>query len=62
VTRLKRLYLNGKLLDTPHPFEEELGWLVSTNHTLVTENISRIEEEAGRTADPMDLPETCLFR
>jgi len=31
---LKKLYLN-KLLEVPHPFDEELGWLVSTNHRLV---------------------------
>lgn len=54
---MKRLYLKGKLLDVPHPFEEELGWLVSTNHRLVMENISRIEEEADGTADHMDLAE-----
>jgi hypothetical protein len=57
VARLKRLYLKGKLLDLPHPFEEELGWLVSTNHRLVMENVSRIEEEAVATADHLDLPE-----
>ena len=55
--RLKRLYLGGKLLDVPHPFEEELGWLVSTNHTLVMENISRIEQDAVPTDDEPDLSE-----
>jgi hypothetical protein len=55
--RLKRLSLNGKLLDVPHPFEEELGWLVSTNHTLVMENISRIEQDAVATDDEPDLSE-----
>ena len=55
--RLTRLYLGGKLLDGPHPFEEELGWLVSTNHTLVMENISRIEQDAVPTDDEPDLSE-----
>ena len=55
--RLKKLYLNGKLLDLPHEFEEELGWLVSTNHTFVMENISRIEKEAVATDDHLDLGE-----
>ena len=55
--RLKKLYLNGKLLEVPHPFEEELGWLVSTNHRLVMENISHIEKEAVATDDHLDLGE-----
>jgi hypothetical protein len=56
VTRLKKLYLKGKLLDVPHPFEEELGWLVRTNHTLVLESISRIEREeiALENLDPIE--------
>ena len=57
MARLKRLYLKGRFLDLPHPFEEELDWLVSINHRLVMENISRIEEQQESTADPIDLPE-----
>jgi hypothetical protein len=45
LARLKKLYLKGKLLNVPHPFEEELGWLVRTNHRLVLESISRIERD-----------------
>src|SRR5205807_7875993 len=33
----------------------ELGWLVSTNHRLVMENIARIEAEAVATDDHLDL-------
>ena len=57
MARLKRLYLGGKLLDLPHPFEEELGWIVSTNHKLLMENISRIEDEADDTSDHFDFAE-----
>jgi len=45
MTRLKRLYLDGKLLDVTHPFEEEVDCLVRTNHTFVMTNISRLEKE-----------------
>lgn len=57
MARLKRLYLDGKLIHTTHPFEEELDWLVSMNHKLVMEDITRIEEQQESTADPLDLPE-----
>jgi hypothetical protein len=41
----------------PHPFEEELGWLVRTNHTLVLESISSIEREeiALENLDPTEI-------
>jgi hypothetical protein len=57
LTRLKKLYLKGKLLDVPHPFEEELGWLVRTNHRLVLESISRIERDeiALDNLDPTEI-------
>lgn len=55
--RLKKLYLGGKLLDLPHPFEEELDCLVSINHRLLMENISRLEQEATVTGDGFDLIE-----
>ncbi len=45
MTRLKKLYLKGKLLDVAHPFEDELGWLVRTNHRLALESIARLERE-----------------
>lgn len=57
MARLKKLYLKGKLLNVPHPFEEELGWFVRTNHRLLLENISRIEREeiALRTWDEREI-------
>jgi hypothetical protein len=57
VARLRKLYLGGKLLDLPHPFEEELDYLVSTNHRLVMETISRFEVEDVARADHDDLAE-----
>lgn len=46
MVRLRKLYLDGKLLECPHPFEDEIDWVVRTNHRLVFESISRIEGEA----------------
>jgi hypothetical protein len=57
MARLKRLYLGGTLLDVPHPFEEELDYLVSAGHRLVMERVSRLEEEGAAKVENEDLPE-----
>ena len=57
MTRLKRLYFGSKLIEVHHRFEDELDWLVFTNHRLIMENISRIEEESDGTANPFDFAE-----
>jgi hypothetical protein len=57
MARLKRLYMGGRLLDVPHPFEEELEYLVSAGHRLVMERVSRSEEEGIAKAENEDLPE-----
>ena len=42
--RIKRLLILGKASELPHPFIEEVEWLVSQNHELVLENIERLEK------------------
>jgi len=59
MVRLKKLYIGRKLLDLPHPFEEEVNCLVRTNYDLLCEAISRTEQEgllaAEQLGDPNDV-------
>jgi hypothetical protein len=57
VARLRKIYLGGKLLDLPHRFEEEVDYLVSTNHRLVMETITRFEVEDVARAEHEDIME-----
>lgn len=56
MARLPKLYLGGKLLDLPHPFEEDVQFLVSATYDLLCENIKRREEEAIREAEKIEDP------
>jgi hypothetical protein len=42
--RIKRLLIDGKASELPHPFIEEVEFLVLKNHELVLENIERLEK------------------
>jgi hypothetical protein len=57
--RIKKLLINGKLSELPHPFVEEAEWLVRKNHSLVLESIARLEKhEISKLCKEMaDAPE-----
>jgi len=56
MARLKGLYLGGRLLDLPHPFEEDVQFLVKATYDLLCENIARQEEEEMATAEKIGDP------
>lgn len=56
MTRLKKLYLGGRLLDLPHPFEEDVQFLVEATYDLLCENIARKEEEWVKEAEKIEDP------
>ena len=41
--RRVRIVLGSMTWESPHPFEEELEWVVRVNHKLVMDSIARIE-------------------
>ncbi|MGA8441822.1 MAG: hypothetical protein WB762_26685 [Candidatus Sulfotelmatobacter sp.] len=43
MSRLKKLHLGGRLLDLPHPFEDDVQFLVNATYDLLCENIARKE-------------------
>jgi hypothetical protein len=56
MARLKKLYLGGKLLDLPHPFEEDVQFLVKATYDLLCENIAGREEKAITEAERIEDP------
>jgi hypothetical protein len=58
MSRLKKLYIKGRLIDLPHPFEEDVERLVRANHELLCKSISRVEQEqlseAAKAEDPYE--------
>ena len=58
MARLNKVYLGGRLVALPHPFEEDVQFLVKTTYDLLCENIARREEEeiteAEKIEDPRD--------
>ena len=57
--RIKKLLIDGKISELPHPFVEEVEWLVQKNHSLVLESIDRLErdEVSRRCTEMEDTPE-----
>lgn len=54
MVRLKKLYLGGRLVDLPHPFEEDVQFLVKTTYDLLCENIAHREGEAITEAEKIE--------
>jgi hypothetical protein len=57
MAHLPKLYLGGKLRDLPHPFEEDVQFLVGATYDLLCENIARREKEAVTEAEKIEVPE-----
>lgn len=45
MVRVRKLYLDGKLIETRHPFEEEVEWFLETNHRLLLESITNTQQK-----------------
>lgn len=44
---IRKIRVGGKLHDLPHPFDEELEWLVRTNHSIVLRRVDEAEAQAS---------------
>src|SRR5579864_2847217 len=44
---IRKIRVGGKAYDLPHPFDDELEWLVRTNHNLVFRRVDEIEAQAS---------------
>lgn len=54
MARLKKLYLGDRLLDLPHPFEEDVQFLVKATYDLLCDNIARKEQEEMADAENIE--------
>jgi hypothetical protein len=44
---IRKIRIEGKLHDLPHPLDDELEWLVRTNHNLVLRRVDEVEAQAS---------------
>jgi hypothetical protein len=56
MSRPSKLYLGGRFADLPHPFEEDVQFLVKTTYDLLCENIARREAQAITEAEKIEDP------
>jgi hypothetical protein len=58
VGRIRSIRIGNRIVPIPHPFVEEVEWLIRTNHRLLLDSISRIEQEqiseASKNEDPAE--------
>jgi hypothetical protein len=55
---IRNISIGGNVYPLPHPFEEEVEWLVRTNHQLLCERLIRIEEEEVSRLSKQDADES----
>jgi hypothetical protein len=56
MARPNKVYLGDRLVDLPHPFEEDVQFLVKTTYDLLCENIAHREEEGITEAEKIEDP------
>jgi hypothetical protein len=56
VGRIRSVRIGNRVIPIPHPFVEEVERLIRTNHRLLFDSISRIEQEQISEANKIEDP------